>query len=130
MNRMNRARRHGPAPEKWEPAPGKLLYAAFAAPVLAALTAPGALAAGTIWEKASEIMRDVYMQVLGISTVAAIVTASVALLMMNFSKSGRTVDESREWLKRIVITWAVLNSLQFIMAYIVPFFQGGIWIPD
>ena len=61
--------------------------------------------------------------------VAAIVTASVALLMMNFSRSGRTVDESRSWLKRIIITWVILNGLGFIMAYITPFFAGGQWTP-
>ncbi len=74
-------------------------------------------------------MKDVYTQILGISTVAAVVTAAIALLLMNFSKSGRTVDESRAWLKRIVITWAILNSLGFIMAYVTPFFQGGTWTP-
>lgn len=63
----------------------------------------------------------------GISTIAAIVTAAIALLMMNFSRSGRTVDESRAWLKRIVITWAVLNGLGFIMSYVTPFFSGGQW---
>lgn len=85
--------------------------------------------AATIWEKASDIMQDVYKQILAISTIAAIVTASVALLMMNFSRSGRTVDESRAWLKRIVITWIVLNGLGFIMSYITPFFAGGQWQP-
>ena len=83
----------------------------------------------TVWEKASEIMRDVYAQVVGISTIAAIVTAAIALLMMNFSRSGRTVDESRAWLKRIVETWAIINGLGFIMAYITPFFSGGQWTP-
>ena len=77
--------------------------------------------------KATEIMKDVYNQIVLISTIAAVVTASVALLMMNFSKSGKTVDESRAWLKRIVITWAILNGLGFIMAYITPFFAGGKW---
>ena len=81
----------------------------------------------TIWTKATEILQDVYSQILLISTIAAVVTASIALLMMNFSKSGRTVDESRAWLKRICITWAILNGLGFIMAYITPFFAGGQW---
>lgn len=80
-----------------------------------------------IWSKAKEIMMDVYNQVLLISTVAAVVTAAIALLLMNFSKSGKTVDESRAWLKRIAITWAILNSLGFIMSYVVPFFEGGKW---
>jgi hypothetical protein len=102
---------------------------AFLVPTLSVALASSALAADTIWTKASEIMKDVYTQILGISTVAAVVTAAIALLLMNFSKSGRTVDESRAWLKRIVITWAILNSLGFIMAYVTPFFQGGTWTP-
>lgn len=57
--------------------------------------------ASDMWSKAETIMKDVYGKILGISTIAAIVTASVALLLMNFSKSGRTVDESRAWLKRM-----------------------------
>ena len=82
-----------------------------------------------VWTKAADIMKDVYNQIVLISTVAAIVTASIALLMMNFSRSGRTVDESRAWLKRICITWAIINGLGFIMAYITPFFAGGQWTP-
>ena len=83
----------------------------------------------TVWTKAADIMKDVYNQIVLISTVAAIVTASIALLMMNFSRSGRTVDESRAWLKRICITWAIINGLGFIMAYVTPFFAGGQWTP-
>ena len=62
-------------------------------------------------------------------TVTAVVCAAVALLLMNFSKNGKTVDDSRAWLKRIAITWAILNGLGFIMAYVTPFFQGGTWNP-
>ena len=80
-----------------------------------------------MWTKAKAIMQDVYNQVILISTIAAVVTAAVALLLMNFSKNSRTVDESRSWLKRIIISWAILNGLGFIMAYIVPFFEGGKW---
>lgn len=83
--------------------------------------------AANIWTQAETIMKDVYNQILGISTIAAIVTASVALLLMNFSKSGRTVDESRAWLKRIIISWVILNSMGFIMAYVTPFFNNGQW---
>lgn len=108
---------------------GRSLYMAFLACSALPLMSTSAFAADTIWTKASAIMQDVYTQILGISTVAAIVTASIALLLMNFSKSGKTVDESRAWLKRIVITWAILNSLGFIMAYITPFFSGGTWSP-
>jgi hypothetical protein len=81
--------------------------------------------ASDMWSKAESIMKDVYGKILGISTIAAIVTASAALLMMNFSKSGKTVDESRSWLKRIVITWVVLNGLGFIMSYVSPLSRGA-----
>lgn len=83
--------------------------------------------AADMWTKAETIMKDVYGKILGISTIAAIVTASVALLMMNFSKSGKTVDESRAWLKRIAISWVILNGLGFILAYVTPFFADGKW---
>ena len=105
---------------------GKVLYTAFLILVMFAMFSSQVFAA-TIWEKATEIMKDVYKQILLISTIAAIVTAAIALLLMNFSKNGKTVDESRAWLKRIIITWAILNSLGFIMAYVVPFFEGGRW---
>lgn len=103
---------------------GKYLYAAFLIFTLLSANVQPVLAAN-MWDKASEIMKDVYNQIVLISTIAAVVTASVALLLMNFSKSGKTVDESRAWLKRIIITWAILNGLGFIMAYITPFFAGG-----
>ena len=92
----------------------RLLYMAYLCICMSVCFAAPASAA-TIWEKASEIMQDVYTQILTISTIAAIVTASVALLMMNFSRSGRTVEESRAWLKRIIITWVILNGLGFII---------------
>ena len=109
---------------------GRVAYTTFLTCSMMPVLSGSAFAAepdDPIWQKASAIMNDIYTQILGVSTIAAIVTASIALLLMNFSKSGRTVDESRAWLKRIIITWAVLNSLGFLMAYITPFFVGGQW---
>lgn len=107
---------------------GKALYTVFFSLSTLPLFEMRALAAGEdIWSKASSIMQDVYGHIVAISTVAAVVTAATALLLMNFSKNGKTVDESRAWLKRIVITWAILNSLGFIMAYVAPLFSGGKW---
>ena len=51
------------------------------------------------------------------ATVAAVVCAAVCLFLMNFSKSGRTVDESRSWLKRIIICWAALMTMGAIVTY-------------
>lgn len=105
----------------------KAAWCTFAFALMSLSVAQPVYAATDVWTKASEIMKDVYNQIVLISTIAAIVTASVALLMMNFSRSGRTVDESRAWLKRICISWVILNGLGFIMAYITPFFADGKW---
>lgn len=106
---------------------GKAAYCLCLTVLVSSMLCQPVLAATDVWAKAGEIMKDVYNQIVLISTVAAIVTASVALLMMNFSKSGKTVDECRAWLKRICITWAILNGLGFIMAYLTPFFADGKW---
>ena len=128
--------RNAPVTEKRRCSPiaaVKSAYTAIACGVMGAMCCKPVYATATnttttIWTKANEIMKDVYSQVLLISTIAAVVTASVALLLMNFSRSGRTVDESRAWLKRIIITWCILNGLGFIMAYVTPFFSDGKWI--
>lgn len=103
----------------------KYLERTFNVVIIAALTAIPAFAATDMWTKANEVMKDVYNQILAISTIAAVVCGATALLLMNFSRNGKTVDESRAWLKRICVTWAILNSLGFILAYITPFFNGG-----
>lgn len=104
---------------------GKCLFVAFMVICLVAVMSMQAFAATDMWTKATQIMKDVYSKIVAISTIAAVVTAAVALLLMNFSKNSRTVDESRAWLKRIIISWAILNGLGFIMAYITPLFAGG-----
>ena len=68
--------------------------------------------ADDIFATAKNAMQTVYTDVAGIATVAA------CLFLMNFSKSGRTVDESRSWLKRIVICWAALMTLGAIVTYL------------
>ena len=105
---------------------GKTMYIVFLVAVVSTMLVTQCVAAGTdMWSKATEIMKDVYGQVVAISTIAGVVTAAIALLLMNFSKNSRTVDESRAWLKRIIISWAIINGLGFIMAYVTPFFTGG-----
>lgn len=104
---------------------GKCLFVAFMVVCLITVMSMQAFAATDMWTKATQIMKDVYGKIVAISTIAAVVTAAVALLLMNFSKNSRTVDESRAWLKRIIISWTILNGLGFIMAYITPLFAGG-----
>ena len=81
--------------------------------------------ADTIWDRFSTIMKDVYGKLVGISTIVAVTAASIALLVRMISRNQRAVDEATSWLKRIVVTWIVLNSLGFIVAYLQPLIAGG-----
>ena len=47
------------------------------------------------------------------------------LILMNFSTDDRAVATSRAWLKRILVSWVILNVLGFITAYLVNLTQGG-----
>ena len=78
-----------------------------------------------IWDRFSAIMRDFYGQILAISTIVAVTMAAVALVVRMVSRNQRAVDEATAWLKRIVITWVILNSLGLIVAYLQPLITGG-----
>ncbi len=95
------------------------LYSTFSyiSPVLAA--------DDTIWTRFSTIMRDIYTQVVAISTIVAVTVAAIALIVRMVSRNQRAVDEATSWLKRIVITWIVLNSLGFVVTYLEPLVSGG-----
>ena len=79
----------------------------------------------TIWTRFSTILKDVYGQVVAISTIVAVTVAAVALLVRMISRNQRAVDDATNWLKRIVVTWIILNSLGFVVAYLQPLIQGG-----
>ncbi len=75
------------------------------------------------------IMKDIYEELVAISTIVAVTVAAIALLVRMISRNQRAVDEATSWLKRIVITWIVLNSLGFIVAYLQPLISGGNYNP-
>lgn len=89
----------------------------------------GGVAAGSdIWTWLDYALKDVYNKFLSVSTIAACVAASVCLIMMNFSTDDRAVATSRAWLKRILVSWVILNVLGFIMAYLVNITSGGTYV--
>lgn len=51
---------------------GRFLFAGFLSVTMLAANTMPAFAATTVWEKANEIMKDVYTQILTISTIAAV----------------------------------------------------------
>lgn len=83
--------------------------------------------ADDIWSRFSTIMKDVYGELVGISTIVAVTAAAVSLLIRMISRNQRAVDEATSWLKRIIVTWLVLNTLGFAVAYLQPLIQGGMY---
>lgn len=73
---------------------------------------------GDIFEKANSLMKTVYRSIAGISSVTAGCVAAVCLYLMFFSKNQRTVDESVQWLKRIIICWLAIMLMSTIIYFI------------
>lgn len=96
---------------------------------MAVLFAQPAAATDTMWTRFSTIIADVYGQLVGISTIVAVTAAAVALLVRMISRNERAVAEATSWLKRIVVTWIVLNTLGFVVACLQPLIQGGQYTP-
>lgn len=100
-------------------------YWSLVAAVSAMVVSVSPVFADTIWDRFSTIMRDVYGQIVGISTIVAVTVAAIALVVRMVSRNQRAVDEATAWVKRIVITWLILNMLGFIVAYLQPLIAGG-----
>ena len=83
----------------------------------------------TIWNRFSTILQDIYGQVVAISTIVAVTVGAIALLIRMISRNQRAVDEATNWLKRIIVTWIILNSMGFIVAYLQPLIQDGNYTP-
>ena len=96
---------------------------------VALLSVSPVLAADTIWSRFSTILKDIYGEVVAISTIVAVTVGAIALLIRMISRNNRAVEEATNWLKRIVVTWIILNSLGFIVAYLQPLIQGGNYSP-
>ena len=109
----------------------KVLYWTMVAVVLALVVCiQPAFAAETetIWDRFSTIMKDFYLKIVAISTIVAVTMSAVALIVRMVSRNQKSVDEATAWLKRIVITWIILNSLGFIVAYLQPLITGGNYV--
>lgn len=106
----------------------KAYWAMVGAACAAVLTVQPVMAE-SIWDRFSTIMQDVYGQLVAISTIVAVTVAAIALIVRMISRNQRAVDEATSWLKRIVVTWIVLNTLGFIVAYLQPLIAGGQYTP-
>lgn len=90
-----------------------------------ALAEEGTAATGEdMWEAADRIIKDVYTQIAGISTVLAGLMSAVAVVGAKVSNNQHKTDQAWDWLKRIWLCWIVINGIGAFLAYIKPLFDG------
>lgn len=80
---------------------------------------------GNLFDAAKRAFGSIYNSLLGIVNIVAIVCAVIALLLLIFSKNQRTVESSKEWLKRIVIAWIAINCMGWIVTTLTDWVAGG-----
>ena len=107
--------------KKWQ----KILILSVMMMMLISATSLTAFAAGEdMFEVADNIIRDVYTNIAGISTVLAALMSAIAVIGAKMSNNQHKVDQSWDWLKRIWIAWAVINGIGAVIAYVTPLLDG------
>ena len=104
-------------------------FLCFAA-VLIPLFSLNVFAAGEdIFTLGDKIIRDVYNQIAGISTVLAALMSAVAVIGAKMSGTQQKADAAWSWLKRVWLAWAVINGIGAFIAYVQPLFDGYNYLP-
>ena len=89
-----------------------------------------AFAAGeNMFEVADTIIRDVYNNIAGISTILAGLMSAIAVIGAKMSNNQQKSDQAWDWLKRIWLAWAIINGMGAFFAYVVPLFDGYAVLP-
>ena len=83
-----------------------------------------ATGAQNMWTVGATIIKDVYGQIAGISTILAGLMSAVAVIGAKMSNNQHKVDQAWDWLKRIWVAWAVINGIGAFIAYVAPLLNG------
>jgi hypothetical protein len=83
-----------------------------------------AYAAEDMWTAASRIIKDIYAQIAGISTVLAGLMSAVAVIGAKVSNNQHKTDQAWDWLRRIWVAWVIINGIGAFIAYVSPLFSG------
>ena len=78
----------------------KTAYWSLVGVVAALLVSTQAVFAADMWDRFSMIMKDIYGELVAISTIVAVTVAAIALLVRMISRNQRAVDEATSWLKK------------------------------
>lgn len=64
-----------------------------------------------------EIVNDIFTELVTISTLIAALGITIAFFIRLLSRNQRAVEEANAWIKRIIISWLIINSLAFFVGY-------------
>ena len=85
----------------------------------------------SVFTNAVSALTRVFTNLLLVVNPAAALFLVIAFLMRMFSKNQRTVEDANSWIKRILISVALINAVGFIIIFardIIP--DGGTTIPN
>jgi hypothetical protein len=71
------------------------------------------------------IMGDLYGALFAISTGLALLISLIALLFKMLAANPRTIETANMWLKRVIVTWVIINLLGFIFNFLSDLTEGG-----
>lgn len=108
----------------------KKTYTMGASAVMMLMLTAQPLMAEDIFDKAGSFANSLYLRFTAISTVFAVTAATLALVIRMLSKNQKAVDESGQWLKRIVICYAAINCMGLIVNFIQPYVANAGWTYD
>lgn len=94
----------------------------LAEPTTAAASRDSIVTSNDIFENAGNFMNSLYGKIFGLTTMIAVLVATIALVMRMFSSNQKTVDTANAWLKRIIVCWILINSMTFIVNYLGKYF--------
>ena len=107
--------------KKWQKI---LILSAMIMMLISSATITAFAAGEDLFQVADNIIRDVYTNITGISTVLAALMSAIAVIGAKMSNNQHKVDQSWDWLKRIWIAWAVINGIGAFIAYVAPLLDG------
>lgn len=72
---------------------------------------------GALFDTVTEMVGEIFDELVTISTLIAALGITIAFFIRLLSRNQRAVEEANAWIKRIIISWLVINALSFFVAY-------------
>ena len=95
----------------------QIWYMMIAAVVAMMLTTNITFAADDIFQTIQEAIEPIYAGIFGVSTGLAVLFIAIAAVIRLISHNQRSIDEANAWIKRIIISWLIINLTGSLLTY-------------